>query len=456
MDGQISFTFEQRQPIKGYPELHWTGKRAYETEQFYPAQLKEVYGNPKDGWMNKIFWGDNLQVMGHLLQNFMGKINLVYIDPPFASSADYVKKIKLKKKAVTGDASMFEEKQYTDIWNNDEYLQFIFERLTIIRELLSEQGTIFMHCDWRVSGYVRLIMDEVFGKENFLNEIIWNYSGGRIGHNFFGRKHDTIFWYAKQYGQQTFNYNDVRQEYAESTLKRNQYKNNGSDDRVLDYKPNEDGKFPEDVWNISIINPFAKERLDYPTQKPEKLLEQVIKAASNPGDIVFDCFMGSGTTQAVKLLKRPKEGGYYKFSGNEDLIIMQNSEDSVVVKNKDKSFHADTYVFDSKPELQLFLQLLANEHVKKAYFTGMFTADQTDFYVPYIDPESNRLRKYYPDFLVKMDDGSYLILEVKGDNMIDDPVVKAKGAAAEEVAVESSMKYEMLKGTDIMEGKAKF
>ena len=301
MDGQISFTFEQRQPIKGYPELHWTGKRAYETEQFYPAQLKEVYGNPKDGWMNKIFWGDNLQVMGHLLQNFMGKINLVYIDPPFASSADYVKKIKLKKKAVTGDASMFEEKQYTDIWNNDEYLQFIFERLTIIRELLSEQGTIFMHCDWRVSGYVRLIMDEVFGKENFLNEIIWNYSGGRIGHNFFGRKHDTIFWYAKQYGQQTFNYNDVRQEYAESTLKRNQYKNNGSDDRVLDYKPNEDGKFPEDVWNISIINPFAKERLDYPTQKPEKLLEQVIKAASNPGDIVFDCFMGSGTTQAVAM-----------------------------------------------------------------------------------------------------------------------------------------------------------
>lgn len=157
----------------------------------------------------------------------------------------------------------------------------------------------------------------------------------------------------------------------------------------------------------------------------------------------------------VKLLKKPKEGGYYEFSGNEDLILTQNSEDSVVMKNKGKSFHADTYVFDSKPELQLFLQLLANEHVKQAYFTGMFTADQTDFYVPYIDPESNRLRKYYPDFLVKMDDGSYLILEVKGDNMIDDPVVKAKGAAAEEVAVESSMKYEMLKGTDIMEGKAK-
>lgn len=154
----------------------------------------------------------------------------------------------------------------------------------------------------------------------------------------------------------------------------------------------------------------------------------------------------------VKLLKKPKEGGYYEFSGNEDLIVTKDSTDSIVVKNKEKSFHADTYVFDSKPELQLFLQLLNSNRVKETYFTGMFTADQTDFCVPYIDPESNRLRKYYPDFLVEMEDGSYLILEVKGDHMIDDPVVKAKESAAEEIAVESSMKYEMLKGSDIMAG----
>lgn len=109
-------------------------------------------------------------------------------------------------------------------------------------------------------------------------------------------------------------------------------------------------------------------------------------------------------------------------------------------------------MFDSKPELQLFLQLLSDKRVKETYFTGMFTSEQTDFYVPYIDPESNRLRKYYPDFLVELDDGTYLILEVKGDNMLDDPVVKAKEAAAEEVAVESSMKYEMLAGSEIMKG----
>lgn len=300
MEGQMTFEFAKRPTIKGYPELRWTGKRPYESTQYYPAQLRERYGEETNGWINKIFWGDNLQVMSHLLKEYRGKIDLIYIDPPFASDADYKKKILIKGTgSAESDSSSFEEKQYGDIWNNDEYLQFMFERLTIMRELLSDKGTIFVHCDWRVCSYMRLLMDEVFGKDCFLNEIIWNYSGGRVGHNFFGRKHDNIYWYAKVYGNQTFNYDDVRQDYAQSTLARNKYKNNGSNERVLDYKPNEEGKFPEDVWTISIINPFAKERVDYPTQKPERLLEDVIKASTNRGDLVFDCFMGSGTTQAV-------------------------------------------------------------------------------------------------------------------------------------------------------------
>ena len=301
MDEQLTFEFEEREPIKGFPVLHWTGKRPYKITQYYPAQLRESYGEEQNGWINKIFWGDNLQVMSHLMKEFCGKIDLIYIDPPFASDTDYKRKIRVKNQAVTTDNLSFEEKQYGDIWNNDEYLQFMFERLLIMKHLLSDKGTIFVHCDWRVCSYMRILLDEVFGKENFLNEIIWNYSGGRIGHNFFGRKHDNIYWYAKQYGNQTFNYDAVRQEYAASTLARNRYKNNGSSERVLDYKPNEEGKFPEDVWTISIINPFAKERLDYPTQKPERLIGDIIKAASNPGDIVFDCFMGSGTTQAVAM-----------------------------------------------------------------------------------------------------------------------------------------------------------
>ena len=122
---QMSFEFETRTPIKGYPELHWTGKRPYKSTVYYPAQLKESYVQSKDGWLNKIYWGDNLQVMSHLLKDYRGKIDLIYIDPPFDSKADYKKKIKLKGKEVSNDQSTFEEKQYGDIWTNDEYLQFI-------------------------------------------------------------------------------------------------------------------------------------------------------------------------------------------------------------------------------------------------------------------------------------------------------------------------------------------
>lgn len=148
MEGQMTFEFAKRPTIKGYPELRWTGKRPYESTQYYPAQLRERYGEETNGWINKIFWGDNLQVMSHLLKEYRGKIDLVYIDPPFDSKADYKKKIEVKGVGKTEtDSSSFEEKQYGDIWTNDEYLQFMYERLLLIRELLSDTGSIFLHCD---------------------------------------------------------------------------------------------------------------------------------------------------------------------------------------------------------------------------------------------------------------------------------------------------------------------
>lgn len=135
------------EPIKGYPMLNWRGKRPFTSTQYYPAQLKEVHGEEVDGWRNKIFWGDNLQVMSHLLKEFRGKVDLVYIDPPFDSKADYKKTIELKGRQAESSQTSFEEKQYGDIWTNDEYLQFMFERLVLIRELLSESGSIYLHCD---------------------------------------------------------------------------------------------------------------------------------------------------------------------------------------------------------------------------------------------------------------------------------------------------------------------
>ena len=130
MDEQLTFEFNQRPTIKGFPELRWTGKRPYRSTQYYPAQLRESYGEEQNGWINKIFWGDNLQVMSHLLKEYRGKIDLIYIDPPFDSKADYKKKIDLKGVGkAESDSSSFEEKQYGDIWTNDEYLQFMYERL---------------------------------------------------------------------------------------------------------------------------------------------------------------------------------------------------------------------------------------------------------------------------------------------------------------------------------------
>jgi DNA methylase N-4/N-6 domain protein len=359
MEEQMTFEFTERPTIKGFPELRWTGKRPYRSTQYFPAQLRERYGEEKDGWINKIFWGDNLQVMSHMLKEFRGKIDLIYIDPPFDSKADYKKKIEVKGvgKAET-DSTSFEEKQYGDIWTNDEYLQFMYERFIVLRELMSSSGNIFIHCDWHKSSYLKIICDEVFGINNFVNEIIWKRKGGSSNPSKqLDVAIDTILWYrktesaifnaqfskesqeTKQYIEERFNnFDENGRQFMKSPIVSPNYREN----LVYEYKGytppangwsislelmkkwDEDGKlyFPEhgnriyrkiyldeypgqpisNIWtDIYVINPMALERLDYPTQKPEALLERIIKLASNEDSIIFDCFMGSGTTQAVAL-----------------------------------------------------------------------------------------------------------------------------------------------------------
>ncbi|SFA93763.1 site-specific DNA-methyltransferase (adenine-specific) [Lentibacillus halodurans] len=295
------------EPIKGYPMLHWQGKRPFQSTRYYPAQLKETHGESIDGWLNKIFWGDNLQVMSHLLKEFRGKVDLIYIDPPYDSKADYKKLIKLKGKRVNTSLSAFEEKQYTDIWTNDEYLQFIYERLLIMRELLSDKGTIYVHCDWHKSSYIRCIMDEIFGLGAFKNEIIWHYYNKMQGNiNRFASNHDVILMYTKS-DKFTFNKVQELRDKPVRQIKRVWDKNSQS----LVNAKDDDGniiyieathKTVDDVWRLPMLQPADQnEPTGYPTQKPEKLLERIIQASSNPGDLVFDCFMGSGTTQAVAL-----------------------------------------------------------------------------------------------------------------------------------------------------------
>lgn len=287
------------EPIKGYPRLNWQGKRPFRSTQYFPAQLKEVYGQEDDsGWINKIFWGDNLQVMSHLLKEFRGKIDLIYLDPPFDSKADYKKKIELKKITVRTDTSSFEEKQYTDLWNNDEYLQFMYERLILMKELLSETGSIFLHCDWHKVHHLRCIMDEVFGdgggdgkSAGFKNEIIWQYKTGGTSKTYFARKHDNILFYTKNSDYKYFNNKEIV-----------------IVDTSKGYNPNTEHFFdddgnrcvrvnPTDVWNIQAINAHdLTTRNGYPTQKPQALVEKIIEAVTEPGDLVLDPFLGAGTT----------------------------------------------------------------------------------------------------------------------------------------------------------------
>ena len=306
---QLTFELKPRPTIKGFPELRWTGKRPYCSTEYYPAQLKETYGEPKDGWMNKIFWGDNLQVMSHMLRDFRGQIDLIYIDPPFDSKADYKRKIEVRGIGkAESDSTSFEEKQYGDIWTNDEYLQFMFERLIVMRDLLSDKGTIYLHCDWHRSHQLKLIMDEVFGANHFRNEIIWSYSTLGRPNDRFAQKHDTIFSYGKT-DRTFFNVEEAKIPYTSEYI-RSHFRDideNGKQCRKRfdagkwrTYYP-DSGMIPNDVWDIPYENSMSKNRLDYPTQKPENLLERLIKSATVRGDTVFDCFMGSGTTQAVAM-----------------------------------------------------------------------------------------------------------------------------------------------------------
>ena len=219
MNEQLTFEFKERKIIKGFPELRWTGKRPYRSTQYYPAQLRERYGKEKNNWINKIFWGDNLQVMSHLMKDYRGKIDLVYIDPPFDSKADYKKKIAIKGVGKTeNDPSSFEEKQYGDIWTNDEYLQFMYERLIIIRDLLSDTGALYLHCDYHKSHQLKLILDELFGQNNFRNEIIWSYSTLGRPNDRFAQKHDSIFVYGKTVNTY-FNVEGAKIPYTEEYIK---------------------------------------------------------------------------------------------------------------------------------------------------------------------------------------------------------------------------------------------
>jgi len=334
--------------MSGWVELLWHGKRAHgftreSVDENYgpvrqakrlplPFQRIELLGIHKEtltplfpqeewpqhyptDWKNLLIWGDNSLAMSSLLQgieingkriNLRGKIKLIYIDPPFATGADFSFKVPMPKSwrelmpksEIVKSPSIMEELAYRDMWGGrtpDErigsYLSYMYERLVLMKELLANDGSIYVHLDYRTVHYVKIMMDEIFGRENFRNQIVWRYRRWTAPSTDFQRMHDVILRYSKTSHPV---WNQLFEPYSRTTVHRPV-----SVDGVTSLHPSEQGVYASDTWQISYVHSQSRETLKYPTQKPEKLLERIVLASSNPGDIVVDFFSGSGTLAAV-------------------------------------------------------------------------------------------------------------------------------------------------------------
>lgn len=357
-------------------EMHWNGKTTGVTNVRLPFQAVEHIDEPRDesllklqgslfdtsgqritDWTNKLIWGDNKYVLSSLASGTVrqqieaaGGLKLVYIDPPFDVGEDFTTTVEIGDSSLVKIPTVLERQAFQDTWGNgnDSFVAMIHERLRLIRDLMSDEGTIYIHCDWRVTAYYRLLCDEIFGKDRFLNEIIWQSAIGDTSdkNRKFIKSHDSILSYTKS---AKYIWNDVFQDYQEDTHKhykfedekgfygKNPTDNPGGGGYIYDlgfgevlpkngyrmpettarkwieegiliveagkvpvkkvYK-NEEGVRAKDVWS-DIPSARGGQLVGYPTQKPEKLLERIIAASSSPGDLIADFFVGSGTTLAV-------------------------------------------------------------------------------------------------------------------------------------------------------------
>jgi len=270
---------------------------------------KSVAGRKRDAFRNRLIWGDNKLVLASLLKEFKGRIDLIYIDPPFDVGADFTMDVPIGdgKETVEKDQSILEHVAYTDTWgkNTDSYLHMMYERLTLMKELLSEKGSIFVHVDWHVCHFVRCLLDQVFFPENFLNEIVWYYYNKLHDSRkkLLPRAHDVILRYSKVQGAHTHN---APKEKRDEPVKKLKYKKVdgqiqniiGPDGKAVTYISED--RTVDDVWRIRCLQPAnIEETLGFSTQKPEDFLERIVRMGSNEGDLVADFFCGSGTTGAV-------------------------------------------------------------------------------------------------------------------------------------------------------------
>ena len=316
--------FEDKREV----ELVWNGKTHEVTNAVLPFQVIEQVDEPRaevdtklqmsmfdvdergrqlKGWQNKLIWGDNKLILSSLKNGPLreeiekqGGIKLIYIDPPFDVGADFSMDVEVGDDTFVKKPNILEEIAYRDTWGKgaDSFIAMIYERIVLLRDLLSDDGSIYVHCDYRVTSHVRQVLDEVFGAENIQNEIIWSYKSGGVSKSSFARKHDTIYFYSKDRRNYIFNTQYYRSYQAKKYNYNPNYPELWDEEKQQWYH----NSVCRDVWDdIKIIGTETGqgERLAYPTQKPEDLLVRILSASSNEGDLVADFFSGSGTTAAV-------------------------------------------------------------------------------------------------------------------------------------------------------------
>ncbi len=413
-------------------ELLWNGKSDEVENLVLPFQTIEHIDEPRSedkitsrlaifdesgrqikGWTNKLIWGDNKLILSSLKNGPMrkqieaeGGLKLIYIDPPFDVGADFSMNIEIGEDSFTKKPSIIEEIAYRDTWGKgaDSFIAMIYERLKLMHGLLADDGSIYVHCDWRVNSYMKLVLDEIFGKDNFINQISYCYTGPTNQKRNFPRKHDYIFLYGKS-DDRIFNPDAIRVPFVKSMKTGGKTSLAGrKEDSILEGL-DEKGKIVEDWWiDIPDLGKMHGEDVGYPTQKVNKLLERIIKASSNEGDLVADFFCGSGTTLAVaeKLGRKWIGTDLSRFAIHTTRKRMINVQREL--KKEGKDFRAFEILNIGKYEREKFLGVNENlreeekriqrENKEKEFIKlilSAYKAEPVDSFITFVGKKRDRL-----------------------------------------------------------------